>query len=250
MNRLKGKVAIITGAAGGQGASEAKIFAAEGAKVVLTDINEEGVKKIAAEIQAAGGEALALAHDISKEEDWKRVISETVKHFGALNVLVNNAGFYTTESLEETSLELWDKIHAVNSRSVFISTKLAVPEMRKAGGGSIINLSSVFGIIGAGRGGAYSSTKGLIRQFTKSSAMEFAKDRIRVNSIHPGVIETPMTKAIFADPEALKIRQNETPWPNLGKPEDIAYGALYLASDESGFVTGIELVIDGGFICH
>jgi len=243
MNRLQGKVAIVTGAAGGQGSAEAKLFAAEGAKVVLTDVSEAGVLKVAAEIQELGGEALALVHDVSSEQ----VISQTVNHFGALNILVNNAGIYAIEGIEDTSLEVWEKLQEINTRSVFLGMKYAIPEMRKAGGGSIINVSSIFGIIGSGRATAYTATKGAIRSLSKTVAVELAKDEIRVNSIHPGIIATPMIKTLLEDPVQLKLRVEATPLPRLGKPEDIAYGALFLASDESSFVTGTELIIDGGY---
>ncbi|KUO71553.1 MAG: hypothetical protein APF81_11305 [Desulfosporosinus sp. BRH_c37] len=247
MNRLQGKVAIVTGAAGGQGSAEAKLFAAEGAKVVLTDVSEAGVLKVAAEIQELGGEALALVHDVSSEQEWKNVISQTVNHFGALNILVNNAGIYAIEGIEDTSLEVWEKLQEINTRSVFLGMKYAIPEMRKAGGGSIINVSSIFGIIGSGRATAYTATKGAIRSLSKTVAVELAKDEIRVNSIHPGIIATPMIKTLLEDPVQLKLRVEATPLPRLGKPEDIAYGALFLASDESSFVTGTELIIDGGY---
>jgi cyclopentanol dehydrogenase len=244
-NRLAGKVALITGGAGGQGTEEAKLFVNQGAKVVLADISEEAVRKIATELQEMGGEVLPIVQDVSSEEDWKRLINQTYEHFGALNILVNNAGILSRGGIDDTDLETWEKIQAVNSRSVFLGIKHAVPLLRKAGGGAIINISSIYGLVGSGGSAAYHASKGAIRLLTKTAALEYAKDHIRVNSIHPGVIVTPMVHT--NNPEAIRVLQQKTPWPRLGKPEDIAYGVLYLASDESTFVTGTELVIDGGY---
>ena len=248
MDRLKGKVAIITGAANGQGAAEARIFAREGAKVVITDISESGLNQVAQTIKEDGGEALPLLHDVSSEQDWKRVIASASDRYGAINILVNNAGIPSRKTVEEETLDEWNRVQAINSTSVFLGMKYTAPEIRKAGGGSIINISSVYGIIGVKGYAAYHASKGAIRLLTKTAAMEFAKDYIRVNSIHPGMIETAMTADLFADPETVKWMYEVTPWPRLGKPEDVANGALYLASDESSFVTGSELVIDGGWI--
>jgi cyclopentanol dehydrogenase len=249
MDRLKGKVVIITGAASGQGASEARVFANEGAKVIVTDISEEGVQRTASEIIQNGGEALPLVHDVSSEQDWQRVIRHTIEQFGCIHVLVNNAGVASRATIEEESFEDWEKVQRINSSGVFLGLKYSAPEIRKAGGGSIINISSVYAMIG-GKYAAYNASKGAIRSLTKTAALEYAKDRIRVNSIHPGIIETSMTVDLYSDPTILEWLHNVTPWPDLGKPEDVAYGALYLASDESRFVTGAELVIDGGWIAH
>ncbi|MFC7393133.1 SDR family NAD(P)-dependent oxidoreductase [Scopulibacillus cellulosilyticus] len=243
MNRLQGKVVIITGAAGGQGSAEAEVFAAEGAKVVLTDISEEGVMQTAAAVKERGGDALSIVHDVSKEEDWKKVISQTMDHFGSVHVLINNAGIITREGIDGTTLADWEKIQSVNSRGVFLGIKHTAPAMRKSGGGSIINISSIWGIVGSGGSAAYHAAKGAVRLLSKTAAVEYAKDRIRVNTIHPGVIETPM----LATNKNKDKLQSMTPWPRLGKPDDIVYGALYLASDESEFVTGTELIIDGGY---
>jgi NAD(P)-dependent dehydrogenase (short-subunit alcohol dehydrogenase family) len=249
MGRLAGKVAIITGAAMGQGEAEARLFASEGAKVVLTDVQESLVQKVADSIIESGGQALALKHDVSNEQDWQRVIAKTVEHFGTINVLVNNAGIATNNTLENQTIDEWNRVMSINSTSVFLGMKYAVPEMRKAGGGSIINISSIAGIVGMGTS-AYSASKGAIRVLTKAAAIEYAKDNIRVNSVHPGIIVTPMTKDLINHEETRKSFEAATPLPRLGKPEDIAYGVLYLASDESSFVTGIELVIDGGYIAQ
>ncbi|WP_026575719.1 glucose 1-dehydrogenase [Bacillus sp. UNC438CL73TsuS30] len=248
MKRLEGKVAIITGAAMGQGAAEAKLFAREGAKVVVTDILDREVQKIANEIINSDGIALPFCHDVSSEEDWKKVIDKTLQHFGKVDILVNNAGISSPNNVEHETLEGWERVQAVNTRGVFLGMKYTAPEIRKAGGGSIINISSVYGIIGVNGYASYHASKGAIRVLSKSAAMEFSKDFIRVNSIHPGMIETPMTDVLFSDPEAVKWMKEVTPWPRLGKPEDVAHGALFLASEESSFITGTELVIDGGWI--
>ncbi|WEG12212.1 glucose 1-dehydrogenase [Pullulanibacillus sp. KACC 23026] len=243
MNRLHGKVVIITGAAGGQGSAEARVFAQEGAKLVLTDVAEEGLKRVAAGVKNHGGDVLTIVHDVSSEEGWKTVIEQTVERFGAVHALINNAGIITREGIEETTLEMWEKIQSVNSRGIFLGIKYVTPEMRKSGGGSIVNISSIWGIVGSGGSAAYHASKGAVRLLTKTAAVEYAKDRIRVNTIHPGVIKTPML-ATNKNVEKLK---EQTPWPRLGRAEDIVYGALYLASDESTFVTGTELIIDGGY---
>jgi cyclopentanol dehydrogenase len=250
MDRLKDKVVIITGAAMGQGLAEAQLFASEGAKVVMTDIVADGLNNAAATIRSGGGDVLPIVHDVSSEEDWKRVVQKVVEHYGQIHILVNNAGIGSRKNVEDETLEEWNKVQRINSGGVFLGMKYTAPEIRKAGGGSIVNISSVYGIIGVEGYAAYHASKGAVRSLTKSAAMEFAKDLIRVNSIHPGIIETPMTKDLYDDPEQLNWLRSVTPWPKLGKPEDIAYGALYLASDESSFVTGTELVIDGGWIAH
>ncbi|MEH7505514.1 glucose 1-dehydrogenase [Neobacillus drentensis] len=250
MSRLQGKVAIITGAAKGQGLAEAKLFAKEGAIVVITDISEDGINRAAVEINETGGTALPIVQDVSSESDWKKVIKVAVEEFNKIDILVNNAGIPSRKNVEEETLQEWEKVQAVNSTGVFLGMKYAAPEIRKAGGGSIINISSVYGIIGVGGYAAYHASKGAIRSLSKTAAMDFAKDYIRVNTIHPGIIETPMTQDLFEDVEALNWLKGVTPWPRLGKPEDVANGALFLASDESTFVTGAELVIDGGWIAH
>lgn len=250
MNRLKEKVAIITGAAQGIGAAKARLFASEGAKVVMTDIDQEALQRTADQIIESGGEVLALVHDVSSEENWQSIVKKTVENFGAVHILVNNAGITSYKNIEEETLEGWERVQAVNTRGVFLGMKYTVPEIRKAGGGSIINVSSVFGIIGGGGEASYHASKGAVRLLTKTAAVDLAKDYIRVNSIHPGMIVTPLNTEKLSDPSALKHALEVTPWPRLGKPEDIAFGALYLACDESCFVTGSELIIDGGWTAH
>ena len=244
--RLENKVALISGGARGMGAVEAKLFVSEGARVVIGDVLEEEGRRTEAEINETGGECLFIRLDVTSASDWQRAVEATVSRFGKLDVLVNNAGIYRTERVEETSEELWDQVMGINAKGVFLGTKCAIPEMRKAGGGSIINISSVAGLVGNHMSAAYSSSKGAVRLFTKSTAIQYASEGIRANSIHPGTIETLMTAPMLADEAYREDRVNRTPLGRLGRPEDVAYGALYLASDESSFVTGSELVIDGG----
>ena len=244
--RLENKVALISGGARGMGAAEARLFAQEGARVVIGDLLEEEGRRVEAEINEGGGHCLFIRLDVTSEADWQRAVQATVSRFGRLDILVNNAGIYRTERVEETSAALWDQVMEINAKGVFLGTKHAIPEMRRAGGGSIINISSVAGLVGNHLSAAYTASKGAVRLFTKAAAIQYAKDGIRVNSIHPGTIETPMTEQLLANPDYRQDRVARTPLGRLGRPEDVAYGALYLASDESSFVTGSELVIDGG----
>jgi NAD(P)-dependent dehydrogenase (short-subunit alcohol dehydrogenase family) len=244
--RLESKVALISGGARGMGAVEARLFTSEGAKVVIGDILEEDGRRTEAEINEAGGECLFVRLDVTSEPDWQRAVAAAVARFGKLDVLVNNAGIYRTEQVEETSVELWEQVLEINAKGVFLGTKHAIPEMRKAGGGAIINISSVAGLVGNHISAAYAASKGAVRLFTKSTAIQYAADGIRANSVHPGTIDTPMTAHMLADEQYRQDRMTRTPLGRLGRPEDIAYGVLYLASDESSFVTGSELVIDGG----
>ena len=244
--RLENKVALISGGARGMGAAEAKLFASEGAKVVIGDLLEEDGRRTEAEINETGGECLFVRLDVTNESEWQQAVAATVTRFGKLDVLVNNAAIYRTEQVEETSEELWDQVMEVNTKGVFLGTKHAIPQMRRVGGGSIINISSVAGLVGNTMSAAYTASKGGVRLFTKSTAIQYARDGIRANSVHPGTIETPMTAHLLAQESYRQNRMERTPLGRLGRPEDVAYGVLYLASDESSFVTGSELVIDGG----
>ena len=245
--RLQNKVALISGGAKGMGAVEAKLFAKEGAKIVIGDVLETEGKQIEGEINKTGGECLFVPLDVTDENQWNEAVAATVKRFGKLDILINNAGIFRTSRVEETSSTEWDQVMDINAKGVFLGAKAAIPAMREAGGGSIINLSSVAGLVGAAYSSAYSASKGAVRLFTKSTAIQYATDGVRCNSIHPGVIQTDMTKEAIADSQFKAQRLDPTPLARLGQPEDVAYGALYLASDESSFVTGAELVIDGGW---
>ncbi|MCT1901586.1 SDR family NAD(P)-dependent oxidoreductase [Oceanobacillus sojae] len=251
MGRLDGKVAIITGAAGGQGAVEAKLFAKEGAKVVITDLNDELLGAIAEEIKSEGGLALPIKHNVTSIEDWHTVVESTMKEFGKVDILVNNAGItgQISQNIEDMDISSWDKIMDINAKGVFLGTKAVISEMKKSGGGSIVNISSLSGIYGIGNP-AYNSSKGAVRQLTKNVALDYAGSGIRVNSVHPGTIETPMVEAFVGkgNKEGREAALKGIPLNTLGQSEDVAYGVLYLASDESKFVTGIELIIDGGSI--
>jgi len=244
--RLENKVALISGGARGMGAVEARLFAEEGAKVIIGDMLEDEGRKIEAEINEAGGECAFVVLDVSEEDAWQRAVSEAVAWYGKLDILVNNAGIYRAHTVENTSADEWDQIMDINAKGVFLGTKHAIPAMRDAGGGSIVNISSVAGLVGSKLTSAYNASKGAVRLLTKSTAIQYASEGIRANSVHPGTIETPMTEGFLSDDVMRKDRMDRTPIGRLGKPEDVAYGALFLASDEASFMTGSELVIDGG----
>ena len=244
--RLEGKVALITGAGWGQGAAESKLFAKEGAKVVVADVlDQEGIT-VTAEIAEAGGEAIYVHLDVTNEDDWEAAVRETVSNFGKLDILVNNAGIWRRGHVMETSSEQWDDILSVNSKGVFLGTKAVIPEMRKAGGGSIVNISSTAGLVGSKTSAAYSASKGAVRIFSKSTAIQYASEGIRANSIHPGPIDTDMGDQVWPDATSRESSISRTALSRIGTADDVAYGVLYLASDEASFVTGSELVIDGG----
>ena len=247
MGRLDGKVALISGGARGMGAIEAKLFSQEGAQVVIGDVLEADGRKTEAEINEIGGECLFVNLDVTSETSWSLAVAATVARFGKLDILVNNAGIFRTEGVEETTSELWDQVLDINAKGVFLGTKEAIPELRKAGGGSIVNISSVAGLTGGVGSAAYRASKGAVRLFTKSTAIQYAKDSIRANSVHPGIIDTPMTAPnLMADQERRERSAARHPLGRVGQPEDVAYGVLFLASEESSFMTGSELVIDGG----
>ena len=246
--RVSGKVALVTGGAGGIGGASARLLAQEGAAVVIADLLAEDGRSLETQITEAGGRALFVRLDVTDEEDWDRAIKATLNSFGNLNVIVNNAGVSHRNGVEETTLDAWDWVMAVNVKGVFLGTKAAIPEMRKAGGGSIINISSIYGMVGSATSSAYHASKGAARTFSKAAAVQYAPDNIRVNSVHPGFTDTPMTLDIHSQKEIRDAREKMTPLGRLGLPDDIAYGILYLACDESSWVTGIELVIDGGEI--
>jgi NAD(P)-dependent dehydrogenase (short-subunit alcohol dehydrogenase family) len=222
------------------------MFAKEGAKVVLADVTDQEGTAVAAEIAEMGGDALYVHLDVTNEDEWDAAVQSAVASFGKLDILVNNAGIWRRGHVLETSSDQWDDIMDVNAKGVFLGTKAAIPEMRKAGGGSIVNISSTAGLVGSKTSAAYSASKGAVRIFTKSTAVQYAAEGIRANSIHPGPIDTDMGDQVWPDAASKVASVTRTALNRMGTPEDIAYGALYLASDESSFVTGSELVIDGG----
>jgi NAD(P)-dependent dehydrogenase (short-subunit alcohol dehydrogenase family) len=245
MGRLDGKVALISGAARGLGESQATLFAREGARVVLGDELEEPGQRAAEQITAAGGDAVFVPLDVTSEADWERALAVALERYGQLNVLVNNAGIALRKTLEQTSGQEWDHVLAVNLKGTFLGTKVAIPAMRDAGGGSIINMSSVSGII-ASSGAACGASKGAVRLLTKSTALSYARDGIRCNSIHPGPMDTEVNRESQLDTAKWAERMRNVPLGRIGQPLEVAYGALFLASDESSYMTGSELVIDGG----
>ena len=245
MGRLQGKVAIISGGARGQGADEAKLFAEEGASVVFGDILDEEGRKLEAEIGESGGNVQYIHLDVTKENDWENAVAKAVSAYGKLDILVNNAGILTMKGLEQTESSDWDDIQEVNSKGVFLGTKAAIPAMRGSGGGSIINISSVAGLIGS-RFTAYGASKGVVRLLSKSTAVQYGPEGIRCNSVHPGIIETNMTERLIGTPEDRQAQLDRTPLNIIATSRDVSFGVLYLASDESRYVTGSELVIDGG----
>ncbi|TCP29202.1 NAD(P)-dependent dehydrogenase (short-subunit alcohol dehydrogenase family) [Scopulibacillus darangshiensis] len=246
MGRMDGKVAIITGAANGQGAAEAVLFAKEGGKVVATDIQEEAVQQLVDDINADGGEAIAITHNVASEKEWRRVVAKAAETFGKVDVLVNNAGVSEPKTLLNITMEQWQRVMDINLTGCVLGMKYTIPEMQKAGGGSVINISSIGGLVGMAGTSPYTAAKGALRSLSKAAAVEYAKQNVRVNSVHPGIIVTPMIEEHFDD-QAKQYYTSLTQLPRLGKPEDIAYGVLYLASDESSFMTGSEMVIDGGW---
>ena len=244
-NRLQGKIAIITGGARGIGEAHARLFAAEGAKVAVTDILSAEGKETVAAIKASGGDAIFLQHDVTKEADWAGVVADTIKQYGGLTTVVNNAGFANIKGVEEETLEGFNQIVAVCQTGVWLGMKAAMPALKKTGNGAIVNISSLYGIIGTPSMISYHGAKGAVRLMTKSAALEYAKQGVRVNSVHPGIIETPLAKTLSA--EYLKAITETTPMGRMGRPIDIATMSLFLCSDEAAFIPGSEFVVDGGW---
>jgi len=243
MNNLQGKVALISGAARGQGAAEARLFASRGAKVVITDVLDEEGKAVAAEI----GDAAHYIHlDVTDENSWAAAVKETVERFGKLNVLVNNAGIVQIKPLVESSVADYMKVIEINQLGVFLGMRTVAGPMKDAGGGSIINISSIDGLIGMVGGSAYCASKFAVRGMTKVAAMELGPDNIRVNSIHPGGIHTPMITQAGMDESVMKDIFGKVPLGRVGQPEEMATLAAYLASDDSSYSTGSEFIADGG----
>ena len=247
--RLHNKVAIITGAASGMGADEARLFAREGAKVVIADVLEDLARQVEAQITEAGGDATFIHADVTDEASWQNLIAQTLARYGKLDILVNNAGISSRSESDALDTAGWRRIMDVNATGVFLGTKHAVEQMRQTGGGSIVNISSIMGFVG-GEGGhpAYHASKGAVRIFSKAMAVQYGPDGIRVNSVHPGFMPPMRSSQPDDGTRAEQIRQ--TPLRRSGETIEVAYGVLFLASDEASFVTGTELVIDGGFIAR
>lgn len=252
MGRLDGRVALVTGAALGIGRATAALFAREGASVALTDVQDDEGEAARREIESEGGVARYWHLDVADEDGVERVVEEVVDAFGGLDVLVNNAGISgANKPTHEITEEEWDRVMAVNVKGVFFCTKHAVPRLKARGGGSIVNLSSIYGLVGAPDAPPYHASKGAVRLMSKTDALLYAADGIRVNSVHPGFVWTPMVEQFLKSQgdveEGRRALADLHPLGRVGDPDDVAYAALYLASDESGFVTGSELVVDGGY---
>ena len=237
----------MTGGAQGMGRTHSLLLAREGARIALTDINESAGKATVEEINQAGGEAVFFRHDVASSTDWQQVVVATIDRFGKIDVLVNNAGVLLLKPLEETSDDEWDRVFSINAKGTFLGCKHVLPGMKKAGGGSIINISSIYGLVGAPSAAAYEASKGAVRLLTKAAASDFAKFNIRVNSVHPGVIATDMTKDLLASAETAKAALGTTILGRPARPEEVSAAVLFLASDDASFMTGSEMVVDGGY---
>lgn len=251
MDRLRHNTAIVTGAAGGIGKAIALLFAREGASVMATDIQEDKLREWVEQYAARERLSIAYAaHDVTKEEDWKTVTDKTISLYGRLNILVNNAGIFPGFTDEEhTSLALWNKIISINLTGPFLGCRYCIPLLRKAGGGSIVNIASIAGLVG-GNGPAYSASKGGLRLLSRDLAVTYAKDNIRVNTICPGGVLTPMTETLIKEPGMDDMVKNMSPQGRMADASEIATGALFLASNESTFVTGSDLIMDGGAVAR
>jgi NAD(P)-dependent dehydrogenase (short-subunit alcohol dehydrogenase family) len=250
MSRLTGRVAIITGAASGIGKATAHRLANEGAIVVLTDINDDDGNEVAAALRDLGADAIFMHHDVAEPQDWQRVIDDTIAAYARLDILVNNAGMGDLLNIDEAPLEDWNRTIAINQTSIYLGMKLASPHLKESGHGSVINISSIFGISGGfGTSPAYHAAKGAVRTLTKNVALLWAQQGVRVNSVHPGFIDTPILDAVKGTPFE-QVMIDLTPMGRLGRPEEIAAAIAYLASDDASFVTGSELVVDGGYLAR
>ena len=246
--RIDGKVALVTGGASGIGAAHVRVFAAEGAKVVVADVQEDKGREVADSVNNAGGVAVFVRLDVTNADDWQNAVNAAISQFGKLTTLINNAGVYWPGGVEEETTEKWNKMLAINQTGVWLGMKTAVPALRDSGSGVIVNISSLYGLIGSPGSIAYHATKGAVRIMTKAAALEYVRQGIRVNSIHPGQIDTPILAGLT--PEQNEQIKQATPMGRLGRPEEIAFGSLYLCSDEASYTTGIELVIDGGWFAQ
>jgi 3(or 17)beta-hydroxysteroid dehydrogenase len=247
--RLENKVALITGGASGMGASMARIFAREGAKVVVCDMLEAEGRQVADEITRANGAAIFQKLDVSSEAEWRAAIAATLAAFGKLEILVNDAGISGSAVEDLFDTEAWNRLMAVNATGTFLGMKFAIPEMKKAGGGSIVNISSISGVAGQrGIHVGYNASKGAVRTLTKAAAVQHGRDNIRVNSVHPGLMPPMRTSGRTADPAVRAKMLEGVPLRRDGRVEEVAHAVLFLASDEASYITGVELYVDGGFL--
>ncbi|SFW86622.1 SDR family NAD(P)-dependent oxidoreductase [Amycolatopsis australiensis] len=248
--RLAGKVALITGATGGIGQATAELFAHEDAHLVVTDIAQDAARELAARLKATGTEVLAARLDVSSSENWREIIELTRQRFGRLDVLVNLAGIVDWPGVEDTTQDSWDRVIAINQTGTWLGMKTAMPLLRASGNASVINTSSVLGLVGSGAAAAYQASKGAVRLLTKTAAVEYATRGVRINSVHPGVIATPMIQELLDEQGDQQPDIMRTPMRRAGSPAEVAPTMLFLASDESSFVTGTELIVDGGLTAH
>ncbi len=244
---MEGKVAIVTGGAHGMGAVEAKLFAREGAKVVIADIREEDGRQVESEIAEAGGEAVFVELNVADEAAWESAVQQAVDRFGKLDILVNNAGIGGSGELDHSSTDAWDRLMNINAKGVFLGMKYAIREMQKTGGGAIVNISSISGFVGQETvHPGYNASKGAVRLITKAAAVQHAKEGIRVNSVHPGIMPPMLTSLQRGDARRERM-VNDVPMQREGQPIEVANAVLFLASDEASYITGTELIVDGGF---
>lgn len=242
--RLHGKIAMITGAGSGIGAAHARLFAREGAKVAVTDIRPAAGEAVVAQIQDAGGEAIFLKHDVAGEESWTAVVRQTVAHFGGLTTLVNNAGLNHMRGVEEETMEGWNHIVSIDQTGTWLGMRAAMPHLRASGNGAIVNISSVLGIMGNVTCLSFHAAKGAVRVMSKAAALEYAERGVRINSIYPGMIDTPQLDTML--PEEREMIRTSIPMKRIGLPEEVANCSLFLCSDEASYVTGAEIIVDGG----
>jgi cyclopentanol dehydrogenase len=244
--RLAGKSVIISGAAHGIGAAQARLFAREGARLALFDIDTEGLEKLAAELTADGHQVVHTTADVTSEDDWARVVELAEKELGGVHALSNNAGIFLPEGVEDTTIELFHRITAINQLGVLLGMKVVIPALRRADGGAIVNFSSIYGLTGSGLATAYQGTKGAVRLMTKTAAIQYAPESIRINSLHPTMIDTPLIRNGVPDAELQRLLKL-VPMKRIGRAEEVAYAALFLLSDEASLITGAELAVDGGY---
>jgi NAD(P)-dependent dehydrogenase (short-subunit alcohol dehydrogenase family) len=248
--RLEGKVALITGATGGMGTATTELFAREGARLVVTDVDAAAVDALVERIGSTGAEVVGAALDVSSATEWDEIMATVDRHYGTLHVLINIAGILDWPGIEDTEEDAWDRVIDVNQKGTWLGMRAAMRLLRASGRASVVNTSSVLGIVGSGAAAAYQASKGAVRLLTKTAAVEYAQEGVRVNSIHPGVVATPMIQDLLDEQGDQQPDIVRTPMRRAGRPEEIAPAILFLASDESSFVTGCELVIDGGLTAH